>query len=250
MRRARERASGAVYSRSGVGSLGKQQNRALAKGWGRVVYSSFEVAVSTRDSSASMSYFTYRLFRDITLDQLKAKTEANLALYEPESNGAKIRVTGFQGDGCSALRMGFRLHEEEILRPIGFQFGGIWMDVRYQDGDSWDLSLLEGAEQRTNHSVNPWAFDSDVEYSQRHVDHRINRVCTLWPHQGESLRPYLLPWRMPITEFGRTRFIPRKGKAYDADQYEYGDAYQIYDFVRRFGIQEESRQVEIGRNAE
>jgi hypothetical protein len=81
-----------------------------------------------------MGSFTYRLFQDVTLEELKAKTEANLALYEPSSKGAQVKVTGFQGDGCSAILIGFMLHEDEILRPVAFQFGGIWMDVRYQDG--------------------------------------------------------------------------------------------------------------------
>ena len=46
-----------------------------------------------------MGSFTYRLFQDVTLEELKAKTEANLALYEPSSKGAQVKVTGFQGDG-------------------------------------------------------------------------------------------------------------------------------------------------------
>lgn len=194
-----------------------------------------------------MGYFTYRLFRDVTLEQLKNKTEANLALYEPQSKAAQIKVTGFQGDGCSALLMGYLLDEEQILRPVGFQFGCIWMDVRYQDGDSWDLSLMEGAEQRTNHSVNPWAFETRVEYNQEHIDFRINKVCELWPREGEILRPYLLPWRVPTTRFGRTHFNPREGKAYDTDEYGYGDANQIYDFIRRFGVHEQSRKLEVSR---
>jgi hypothetical protein len=197
-----------------------------------------------------MGYFTYRLFRDITLEQLKAKTEANLALYEPDSKGAQVRVTGIQGDGCSALLMGFMLHEEQILRPIGFQFGGIWMDVRYQDGDTWDLSLMEGTEQRTNHSVNPWAYETHVEYNQEHIDYRINRVCEFWPLQGEVLRPYLLPWRVPTKSLARTRFTPRKGKAYETDKYGYGSADQIHDFIRRFGINEQSPTIEISHSAQ
>lgn len=196
-----------------------------------------------------MGYFTYRLFRDVTLEELKAKIEANLALYSPDSKGAQVRVTGIQGDSCSALLMGFMLHEEAILRPIGFQFGGIWMDVRYQDGDAWDLSLMEGTEQRANHSVNPWAYETRVQYDQKGFDYRINRVCELWPRQGEVLRPYLLSWRVPTKSLGRTRFIPRKGKAYETDKYGYGDANQIHDFIRCFGINEQSPTIEIGRVA-
>lgn len=196
-----------------------------------------------------MGSFTYRLFQDVTLEELKAKTEANLALYEPSSKCVQVKVTGFQGDGCSAILMGFMLHEDEILRPVAFQFGGIWMDVRYQDGDAWVLSLMEGTEQHTNHSVNPRAYETRVQYNQEHIDYRINRVCELWPRQGEILRPYLLPWRVPTKKLGRTCFIPRKGKAYDTDKHGYGDANQIHDFIRHFGIHEQSPKLEISRNA-
>jgi hypothetical protein len=194
-----------------------------------------------------VGYFTYRLFRDISLEQLKEKTEANLALYEPNSKGAHVTVTGIQGDGCSALLMGYLAHEEQILQPVGFQLGCIWMDVRYVDGDSWELSLMEGTKQLANHSVNPWAYETKVKYDERHIEFRIGRVCEYWPRQGETLRPYLLPWRVPITKLGRTRYVPRKGKANDTDEYCYGDANQIHDFLARFGIDEQSVRVEIER---
>ena len=196
-----------------------------------------------------MGYFTYRLFRGVSLNQLKLKMEANLALYKANTDGAKVEVTGIQGDGCSALLMGYRFHVEQVLMPIGYQLGCVWMDVRYQDGDAWDLSLMEGAEHRVNHSVNPWAYETRVDYNQGRVDYRISRVCEFWPRQGEVLRPYLLSWRVPVTKDGRTRFVPRKGKAYDTDQYGYGCSYQIEDFIRRFGINERSRRVEIRRPA-
>jgi hypothetical protein len=96
--------------------------------------------------------------------------------------------------------------------------------------------------------VNPWAYDNKVDYNQQHIDYRINKVCELWPSQGEILRPYLLPWRMPVTKLGGRRFVARKGKAYDSDRFSYGSADQIHDFIRRFGILEESSpRVEISR---
>lgn len=195
-----------------------------------------------------MSYFTYSFFRDVSLDQLKAKVEANLALYELSSEGAQVKVYGFQGDGCAVLLMGTQLREEMILRPVGFQLGCIWMDVRYQSGASWELTIMKGTEHLVSHYVNPWAYEERVEYNQERIDYRINRVCELWPRQGDVLRPYLLPWRVPVTKFGRTRFIRREGKAYETNRFNYGDAHQIYDFIHHFGIDEQSPHIEIGRN--
>lgn len=193
-----------------------------------------------------MGYYTYRLFRDVTLEQLGAKVEANLALHAPGSKGAQISVTGFQGDGCSALLMGYLLHEEAILRSIGYQLDCVWMDVRYQEGDSWDLTLMRGSEQLCNHGVNPWAYGRRVDYHQDHIDYRIDMVCESWPRQGEILRPYLLPWRVPRKVLGWTRYIPRDGKACASDQYGYGNADQIEDFIRRFGIEEGSPKMKLG----
>ncbi len=183
-----------------------------------------------------MAYFTYRLLKDVPLEQLKRKVEANLALYEPGTVGRQITVELAQGHGCSGMVLGIHNHEEEVLRLLGYQFGGIWMDVRFQDHDTWDLMIAEGPEHRVSHDVNPWAFRPRVEYNQDHVDFRINRVCELWPDHAERIRRYLLPWRVPIIKEGRTRFVRRKGKAYESDRYGFGDANQIYDFIQAFGI--------------
>jgi len=195
-----------------------------------------------------MGYFTYRLFRDVALERLVQKVEANLALYEPATIGTRIRVTATQGDDCSVLLMGYLNREESTLQPIGGQLGCVWMDVRYQDGDSWDVSVYEGAEHRVSHSVNPWVHESRVKYSQKQIDSRIDRICALWPRQGEALRPYLLPWRVSVRRSGRKRFIPRKGKACETDSHNYGDADQIHDFISRFGITPASRTIAIVRS--
>ena len=76
-----------------------------------------------------MSYFTYRILKHIPLDRLKRKIEANLALYEPGTVGRQIIVELAQGEGCSAMLLGSRDHEEEILLPVGFQFGGTNLTV-------------------------------------------------------------------------------------------------------------------------
>ncbi len=146
--------------------------------------------------------------------------------------------------------MGYLNREESILLPIGGQLGCVWMDVRYQDGDSWDVSVYEGAEHHVSHIVNPWAHELRVKYSQKQVDARIDRICNLWPRQGEALRPYLLPWRMPVRRAGRTRFIPRQGQACETDRHNYGDADQIHDFIGRFGITSESHTIGIPRSVD
>jgi hypothetical protein len=48
-----------------------------------------------------------------------------------------------------------------------------------------------------------------------------------------------------VKKLGRTRFVSRKGKAYPADEHEYGDAEQIHDFVAAFGISATSKSVDV-----
>lgn len=187
-----------------------------------------------------MGYFTYRLFKDVSLNRLRRKVEGNLALYERGTVGRKSAVHLVQGTGCSALWINYLTEQDIFLKPLGFQFGCVWMDVRFQDGDWWDLSLYEGVNRRCTHSVNPWAHEERFRYDQSKIDYRINRVCEFWPELAARLRPYLLPWRVPVRRLGRLRFVRRSGKARESDQHEYGDADQIYDFIRVFGIHDQS----------
>lgn len=193
-----------------------------------------------------MGYFTVRIFKGVTPDELQRKVLANLALYEPDTVGRKIAVDLIHGHGCSMIEFGYLNREGEVFRSVGYQLGCIWMDVRYQDGDWWDISVYEGAEHLCTHSVNPWAHERRVNYSQEHIDWRIDRVCKLWPVPGKRMRPYLLLWREPVRRLGCTRYVARKGKAYPTDSYSYGNADQIHDFLRLFGSDKLSTRVTIG----
>ena len=187
-----------------------------------------------------MGYSTYRIFRGISLDCLAEKVRANLNLYEPGTAGRELAVTAIEGTGCSALHFG---HGADLLVTVGYQLGCIWMDANENDGDWWDLRIYEGAEHRVGHNPDPWASSQRVKWEEQHFDYRIKRVCELWPDHAERIRPYLLPARRRVTTLGRTRFVPRTGKAYETDQYEYGDAYQVFDFVAAFGIHDRARSV-------
>ena len=195
-----------------------------------------------------MAYFTYRIFRDIALDELKSKTESNLALYSNRSDISRSGISGFSGNGCSALLMGPLT--ERALSVLGYQFHCVWMDVRFQDNDAWDLTIYEGTTHKVSHHVDPWLFNENYKYDQKIIDYRVNLVCEHWPLQGDLLRPYLLTWLYPTIFLGFRRFKPRKGKANITDSYNYGDANQIHDFVDQFGINTKKSTIEINRNAQ
>lgn len=193
-----------------------------------------------------MGYFTYRIFKNVSLARLKRKVEANLALYDRGTAGRRIALHLMQGRGCTAMVMDYLAGRPELLHTIGKQLGVVWMDVRYQDGDAWDLSIYDGDNHRCTHEVNPWAFEERYLYDQKLIDFRINRICECWPAKAARIRPYLLLWGKPVIRSGRRRIVRRKGKAHPEDRHEYGDADQIYDFVRCFGLGENSRTVFVG----
>jgi hypothetical protein len=191
-----------------------------------------------------MGYFTYRILRDVTGDRLAEKLKAHLNLFEPGTAGRQLKVTFWDGDGCSGFLLDPLWHTDMLLMTIPYQFGGVWMDVRWQDGDWWDLTVYDGANHLVGHSVNPWAHDDPVDLT--HNEFRINRVCELWPRQSERIRPYLLPWREPQRRGKKTEWVPRTGKAYPSDEYEYGDADQIHDFAAAFGIGDRESAAVVG----
>lgn len=192
-----------------------------------------------------MGYLTYRIFRDVPLERLTQKVRANLDLYGPGTEGREVEVTAIEGAKCSALQMGCLKREEALLMPIGYQLGCVWMDVSYNDGDWWELRIWQGSEQVVGHNPNPWIHGERVKWEEQHFEYRINRVCEDWPDHADRIHNYLLPARRRVIKLGRTRFVPRTGKAYETDRFEYGDADQIYDFVAAFGISEQARSAVV-----
>jgi hypothetical protein len=191
-----------------------------------------------------MGYFTYRILRDVSGDRLAEKVAAHLRLFEPATAGRQLKVTYWHGDGCSGLLLDPLRHTDFLLATVPYQFGCVWMDVRWQDGDWWDLSVYEGTEHLVSHSVNPWAHDKPVDLT--HNEYRINRVCELWPRQSDRIRRYLLPWREQSGRRGKGKWVPRPGKAYPSDEHAYGDADQIHDFAAAFGIGSREKAAVVG----
>lgn len=183
-----------------------------------------------------MGHITFRVFRDVEADRLATKVRDNLALWEAGMLADGFRVFVFAGAGCSALRLSIPA-EEALFFPIGAQLGAVWMDVRYQDGDSWDVSVYEGAQHLVSHSVNPWAHVECPRLRHDHVGARIERICQLWPRYGASLEPYLQLWYYFEETQGGSRIVePRRGKAYATDRAGYGDADQYWDFLSTLGL--------------
>lgn len=194
-----------------------------------------------------MGYFSYRVFKGVPVLQLREQVEANLRLFREGSVGSGIRLQLIEGNGCAALLLENGRHVDQLLWPVGPQLCVVWMDVQYQDGDSWQVSLYDQDEQRCVHNLNPWAWDEHVNYDEKAIEFRIRRICEAWPEQADRIRPYLLLWFKPVGRLGQQRLTARAGKAHPDDRCGYGSADQIFDFLRCFGVGKESTTIWVGR---
>lgn len=192
-----------------------------------------------------MGYFTYKLLRDVSTEQVKDKVFEYLRQFEAASPARKIAVHLLEGESCVALSYGYLGRENLILSPIGWQLGCVWMDVELQDGDSWQVTLFDGSEHRCTHNVNPWATNRKPVVNLKDVEFRIRRICEAWPLQATRIENYLLLWREAVRHFVVTQWVPRTGKAYVGDQFNYGDANQMHDFMRAFGIGESTHSEKL-----
>ncbi len=187
-----------------------------------------------------MGYHTVKIVFGVPADDLHDHVRRHIALYRPRSaNTAHFEISILSGVHCSAVWSGNANCPAELLDPIGHQLARLWMDVRYQDGDSWDLSCYTGFEHELTHTVNPWPYDSEFTYdaaAQRAIDFRTDKLCRLLPEFAETIRPYLLLWRYPKDLTNPKSLVDRKGKAQETDEFCYGDADQFYDFLRCFAI--------------
>lgn len=184
-----------------------------------------------------MGFSTVKIVFGVSADQLRSQFERHQALYKSRSTGAKaFDVEIVEGQGCAAISSNSIHCPEMFLHPVGHQLSALWMDVRYQDGDAWDLSCYTAFQHELTHSVNPWPYHPEYIYDTKAIEHRINKLCRLLPTYADKLPAYMQLWRYPKNLKKPARLTDRAGKAHPSDRYEYGDAYQFYDFLGCFGI--------------
>ncbi len=140
---------------------------------------------------------------------------------------------------------------------IAKTLNSVWMELRIQESALWDYSLYRGATHLHCFSTLPAYWDNDPETieSQRG---NLGELCDAWQCDKERVKNYLRQWKTVwpwysyafawikafysppslITAhhwyecmFLTSSFRP-KGKAYPADNCEYGDYWQMFDFLR------------------
>jgi hypothetical protein len=143
---------------------------------------------------------------------------------------------------------------------IAMRLNAVWMELRIQEGSLWDYSLYRGDTHLHNFSTLPtyWNTDRAFVRSQRGD---VDQLVAVWGCDKNRVANYLRQWKMRFPWysyplgwikwvyspprvmstghwyhrlFGGYKTVPR-GKAYESDQHEYGDIWQMCDFMRALG---------------
>lgn len=109
-----------------------------------------------------------------------------------------------------------------------------WMELRIQEGSLWDYTLLHGDQVVDQFSTLPeyWDPDDTVTCDANRGDASL--LTRLWDVPLERIERYLEPWGYRELDEG-TFDTTRRGKAYPDDQHEYGDIWQMLDFLNALG---------------
>jgi hypothetical protein len=121
----------------------------------------------------------------------------------------------------------------EVAEEIGVRLKIPWINIRIQEGSLWDYSLYDGKIHVDNFSTLPeyWEDDEEWQATQRG---KPNVLANLWQVDQRTVENYLKPW-------GYKRLDDRifdtilRGKAYPTDRFEYGDIWQMTDFLCALG---------------
>jgi hypothetical protein len=193
-----------------------------------------------------MGFRNYMVVHAVDPVRMEDKIRLNLGLYESgaltDFEKERLFIDVLDGEHGCGLTYGDVAHEEIILMNILAQMGATYLIGRFQDGDAWAISLYRGHEHLISRDVNPWAYgDGPTDRDQANLDLTTERIAAVWKVDPDTIRPYLLLWR----EKTLLGWRDRNGKAYPTDEFPYGDAHQLFDFLGRLGFAEERHRVRI-----
>lgn len=122
----------------------------------------------------------------------------------------------------------------EVATGIGAELRIPWINVRIQEGALWDYSLYEAGSHLDNFSTLPeyWGEDSEWIGTQRGNPELLARI---WRIAQSTVENYLKPWGFELDENEGVFNTLLRGKAYQTDRHEYGDIWQMTDFLRALG---------------
>jgi hypothetical protein len=171
---------------------------------------------------------------DSVVDALRAYAEANDGCLEEaaltiDDDGCLVISEGVEG--VTVLYPGEFFEWDDAAAQLSQRLGKPVFSFHIHDGDLWMYLLYEGGEvvDQFNPVPNYWQeLEEDERRSWRgNSDEIARRVPGLTP---EQIAKYLVEWDDEVFEAAERK------KAYPADQFYYGDDWQLIDFMNKLGL--------------
>jgi hypothetical protein len=184
---------------------------------------------------------TIRIFKGVTTQEFRAAAEEVATKYggavnwnsKPQHPDRDFRTS--HNEKVHAAYLPYLSGADYLFcQKIAAALSVPWIDLRIQEGSLWDYSLYRGAQHLDNFSTLPeyWGYDEQWIATQRG---NPQLLADTWGIQVERIEKYLLPWGFEVDEDEGVFSTLRRGKAYPADKNEYGDIWQMFDFLRAVG---------------
>lgn len=210
-------------------------------------------------------YCRYTLFKGCSEEQLHEAIELRLRHFrasakwnsDDDSNGLFLGI--ISKNDVHTVRFSYGGGVYGFFHGIGAHLNCPWMEARIQDGSHWDFSLMKGGVSLDPFSTFPQYYDRSRE-SRRKFQGNPKQLAETWGVPLKRIERYMVNWGdagLRITKapfpFLKTLVVDsmsgavnilsgrfeqqfrRKGKAYTTDKSEYGDCYQLDDFIRALG---------------
>lgn len=120
-----------------------------------------------------------------------------------------------------------------LCRDVAKHLACPWIELRAQEGSLWDLSAYRGDQLVDRFSVDPNYWDESPAQLAAWIGHP-NEVAKLWGIDVHTIERYMVNWKPQQVDDDSFEYA-RKGKANAHDEHEYGDIWQMYDFLRALG---------------
>ena len=171
------------------------------------------------------------------VDQAVAALGGEL-LWNVTGTSRREDLRSFSRDGTHALCWApWELDDAcRLFDAVSDHWPGPWMVLRVQEGCLWDYDLYLGRTWIDRFST--WAAYWDDGAEEAHIRPPSAHARLLSQHWGvpaDRVERYLVNWGEGVEEVDGLTVFRRKGKAYPDDEFEYGDAYQFFDFLRVIG---------------
>lgn len=192
-----------------------------------------------------MGYRTHRLFRtkqSVDLfDAVEGASKATGVFAQSyDGPGKSMMLIVSETDGVYSMAQPYVDGDEHFFEALAVELEAAYLNAQVIENNHWSFSLL-----RDGMLID--RFDSCPEYFSEERDEAVvlayegkpKILAEVWGIDVREIERYYRCWGRFTDPDGFV--ISLGGRAYESDEFEYGDFFQIYDFLAKLGFAENSR---------